>query len=374
MEEDALGEFLKEATKMSKSEFLKFFAWASTMLGDTETIRSRTQQRLEKQDPLFQNFAEIIKKGKIGKSEFQDFTDAYKIASNDPLIVTSQYKNIPGTSKKPRMAWAQTLSMLPTGRMFFERNANGEIHTYQKRENLTPYFTQATISPHAYISTFQNLPISFLREHVEARFFQRSKKPLSYADPDFFQSLHYALAIIHSIENSFSESNTYLKPIIIPHKKGLFLGHIEHYLTQPFSMNKLTAQKIDGVFKKSAEQMPDNEIWSPQYHISVKTFIGHNEYFQTQRSYYSDLMKILQTHTKEIEKIAAKYFPQAENPVVFSDTDQEKISELKEKLLKFVKSPASEHVLRFGQKYTPEENHELAVMKNFLHMYQGPKY
>ena len=77
MEEDALGEFLKEVTKMSKPELVNFFAWARAMMGEAEEFQSRAKQRLEKQDPLFQNFAQIIEKGKIGKSEFQDFADAY---------------------------------------------------------------------------------------------------------------------------------------------------------------------------------------------------------------------------------------------------------------------------------------------------------
>lgn len=127
-------------------------------------------------------------------------------------------------------------------------NISSGTKTDVQENYFVPSFQHHMVSKSKYIYTENSIPVRFSASHIAIRFKQHLGYDLDIRGSDFFTASCHALAIAQSF-NSHLTMEPRCLPMIIPHKKGLFVGYIEGAPPVSFTQNYFQARRINDDFK-----------------------------------------------------------------------------------------------------------------------------
>ena len=297
-----------------------------------------------------------LKERKVGKREFSLFrAEAQKLLSPRPFVVASAFKNTAGTSKTERMSAFGVTAMSLTNNITPTMSGLEEMST----EELSPYHLLYGVTPSRVIRLTKEVPISFLDEHIHERLRERANVDLDYSDGSVSDSISLAMAFLYVLAPELEGKDIDMLPILIPHRDGLLLGHIETCPEMMFCPFGSVAEKVKGQFNEGAGLIDALHDWHAKGRIYFRTYIGKNEVKNEQEKVIARWQFLADEHGDTIHNVGEQYCDYG--GVVEVDDDGWKA--LKADLLELYRSPEWQGCIRYGMKHLPDETYTSLVAR-----------
>lgn len=301
-------------------------------------------------------------KNKISKAEFAMFANAAKpLCAPQPFVLGSLFENIAGTSKNPnRISGFNMVAMSLTGAMSPDISGQQEVNGSE----FSPYAMLYAISRTEVFRHTKPFPISFLNEHIDERLQKRAGITLDFSDTSILESLQLSLAFLYVMGPELSKNNIPMLPLLVPHRNGLLLGHIETSPEGIFLPFGARASRNGDEFKEYSGIMSAGSDWKAKARVYFKTFIGENEVAGDQERVIERWQQIIGKHQRTINEISDAYTNYEDTIQVNEQGWKDFMSEI----LELYRSPEWQQSMSYSVKHLPNETYASLAKRQYAEL------
>ncbi|MGH1398654.1 MAG: hypothetical protein ACRBCT_05505 [Alphaproteobacteria bacterium] len=289
-------------------------------------------------------------KDNVSKEEFRIFRQAaQELCAPQNFVLGSLFKNIAGTSKTPKTHIFNIIAMSFTGAMSADISGKNEI----TGKDFSPFSVIYGMTPTEIFRLAKPFPISFQNEHIDERLQERAGIPLNFSDSSVLESLQLAIAFLYVMGPELGKKNIPMLPLLVPHRDGLLLGHIETSPESIFCAHGSHASRNQSDFQEVNGTRGAGNDWKAKARVYFKTYIGSNEVKGAQNNVTQQWKAIIKRHTATINQISDAYTDY--NGGV--EVDEQGWIDFMEKILVLYRSREWQECASYGMKHVPDRTY-----------------
>ncbi len=218
---------------------------------------------------------QVLMQGELGEKEFQLFKDTVnKLPEKFPEYVGlyTTFQKAKGRGQEDLHIAFFTHLALSSGidKFIFGTNFSSLNKSPMQENFFVPLCESHIASKSQYIYESNAIPVRLNASHLSIRFKEHLKQELDIRSKSFNMMCRMALAICQSYGTRLSREDYKCYPMVIPHKKGLFVGYIEGAPPVSFTRNFYQSLRINDQFKCTGgfahQPLPVESV------ITIKTF------------------------------------------------------------------------------------------------------